>query len=167
MVREADLGKRDVAAISKVVRNAPEAVKREFLDGNITLTRAEEAVDTYTQITKGGGQVTDEDVQRHIVQIKQETKEDDLHQKVRLRVHRDVLGGRKESAGYSIERSEDEAFIDEIRKITDRVKTWGVPTMMVVGPKAWAQAREQFRAIRDHMDFLIGTSYQDIVTENQ
>ncbi len=52
--------------------------------------------------------------------------------------------------------SEANEYLNEVRDVLWKVKAWGVPTMMVVGEKAWNDSMDYFRQIRDHMDMLLG-----------
>ena len=158
-VDKGEIAPEKVRDAVQVMMKAPESLKKAVLKDEVTFERAKEAVEIFEKAGRVGREIPEKEIKRHVEQLRMDAKEDRLREAVRKKSEEAVLTGKKKSVGVVFDAGKANKFLNQVEDVTWTVTAWGVPTMMVVGEKAWNQARRNFKKIHDHMEFLLGKEF--------
>jgi ParB/RepB/Spo0J family partition protein len=140
--------------IVEVYEKAPEPLKRAMAKEEVEPEKAEKAVNMYENLQKKGVSIEPSRISLHVEELKKETRADRAQAKILEEKAEEVLTGKTEAFDTMI-LSRGHTFVREVKDVAWKVKGWGIPTMIRVGPKSWKEAQVYFKQIRDQMDFLL------------
>ena len=169
----------------RVVKKAPEPVKKKFLEGEMPLEKATEitevakeapeplkeavakeevepetakkAIELYEELEEEGVEIERSRVSLHVEELKKETRVAKAQERLRRETYKELLTGKKEAVDtIFLERGRQ--FVREVKDVAWKVKGWGIPHMKLVGAKNWKEAQKYFKQIHEHMEFLLRTS---------
>jgi ParB/RepB/Spo0J family partition protein len=151
---EGEIRQEEAQRIVDVYEKAPEPLRKAIARGEVEPEKAERAVKLYEKLAKDGVDIEATRVSIHVEELKKETRADKAQAKILEETAKEVLTGRKE-AFDTMMMERGHAFVREVRDVAWKVKGWGIPTMMRVGVKSWKEAQVYFKQIREQMDFLL------------
>lgn len=149
-----EIPQEEAQRIVEVYEKAPEPLKRAMAKEEVEPQRAEKAVNLYENLRKKGIDVEPSRINLHVEELKKETRADRAQAKILEEKAKEVLTGNME-AFDTMMLSRGHTFVREVKDVAWKVKGWGIPTMIRVGPKNWKEAQVYFKQIRDQMDFLL------------
>jgi len=157
---EGELPLEKAAEITEIAKEAPEPLKKAIVKDEVEPERAKKAIELYQKLKDKGVELEPSRISLHVEELRKEARVSKAQERLRTETYKELLTGKKEAVDtLFVERSR--MFLNDVKDVAWKVKGWGVPQMMQFGAKTWEEAQKYFKQIHDHTEFLLRASPTD------